>query len=537
MSYAAVQLDNIYTSLEDVGPLIVACIDRESACVLYKNKRFERELVCPDNETDQITLYDFIHDESYIPLARLLSDAKRDPVQTAQLCFLDKHGKCFEIVLNTHANPADPDQLILFLNDIRQQQERDRSLRVYEQIFSSTEELIALIDNNYRYQVVNRAYLEHHQVSEDNIIGNTLFDLYQDDAGDLVKLIDRTLKHGEVVRELHPYTGSGLSNEVRYIDSMHSPYYNKEGEICGVIVGARDITEQHLAEKAMESSQSYYKMLFKHSPDMLASVDITSGEIIECNDMFSKVLEYDCQDVVGSSVFDFHDTNCKEMLAGSVATLNETDAISDLELSLSTKSGEYISVSLRTTPLVDRERNIAIFVWRDIRRQKQLAHDAIHDPLTGLLNRDGFMEKFEKPFRRSEGKTLCYFDVDNFKTLNDRFGHLLGDKFLMELSKLMVDLMEGEVLGRLGGDEFVAMLCHDDIEVAERSMEMINRGVTELVSSDERYSESDLSVSIGITPYTSDEQRKVVLQRADNACYQSKRTGKNKVTTYEVQVA
>lgn len=537
MSHSSVQLEDIYTSLEDVGPLMVACIDRESGAILYHNPRFEKELLCQESVIEQMTIYDCIDDESYIPFARLLNDSKQNANQTAEFCFLDKLGQSFDILLNTHSNPTDPEQLILFLNDIRQQKERDRSLGVYQQIFSSSEELMALIDMNYRYQVVNRAYLDHHLVAEENIIGSTLFDLYQDEANDLVKLIDRTLKHGEVVRQLHPYQNPNNRDEIRYIDTMHSPHYNKQGDICGVIVGARDITEQYLAEKAVESSQSYYKMLFKHSPDMLASVDITTGEIIECNTMFSKVLEYNCHEVIGANVFGFHDVSCKELLAGSVATLNEDDAISDLELSLTSKSGESISVSLRTTPLVDSERNIAIFVWRDIRRQKQLAHDAIHDPLTGLLNRAGFMEKFDKPFRRRESKTLCYFDVDNFKTLNDRFGHLTGDKFLIELSQLMRAHLPDETLGRLGGDEFVVMLCHGDLDTAEQMMNELNQKINDLVSNSSQYVDSKLSVSIGITPYTSDEQRKVVLQRADNACYKSKRTGKNKVTTYEVQVA
>lgn len=537
MSHASLQLENIFTSLEDVGPLMVACIDRGSGVIVYHNTRFEQQLLAAGDDMDQQTIYDFIHDESYIPLARLLSEAKETPRQMAEFCFLDNRGQCFEILLTTHINPYDPQQLILFLNDIHEQRERDRSLRVYQQMFSSTEELIALIDTNYRYQVVNRAYLDHHQVSEEKITGSTLFELYQHDANDLIKVLDRTLKQGEVVHELHPYANPNRTGEIQYIDSVHSPYYDKRGNICGVIVSARDITEQYLVEQAIESSQSYYKMLFQYSPDMLASVNIDTGKIIECNDMFSAVLEYEAQEIVDTSVFSFHNIHCKERLASAVAALNEEGAISDLELCLVSKSGDFIAASLRTTPLVDLKRSIAIFVWRDIRRQKQLAHDAVHDPLTGLLNRAGFMEQFEKPFRRSEGKVLCYFDVDNFKTLNDRYGHLKGDKFLIELAQIMREEMPDEMIGRIGGDEFVALLCHNDLEIAERSMQGITDRISTLVTSNTKYLDSKIGVSIGITPYTNDESRKVVLQRADNACYESKRTGKHKVTIYEVQVA
>ena len=537
MDYKTLQLDSIYASLEDVGPIMVVCINRDGGDIIYRNARFERELVAPDEEVSKLTIYDFVHDESYIPLARLLNTAKQNPGQTAEFCFLDKQDKCYEIELNTYANPFDSDQLVLFLTDIREQQERDRALRVYEQIFSSTEELIALIDTNYCYQVVNRAYLEHHQVTEETITGSTLFDLYQEEAAELVKVIDRTLKNGEVVRQLHPYNSPKRKGETLYIDSMHSPYLDQQGNICGVIVSARDITEQYRAEQEMESSQSYYKMLFQYSPDMLASVNIDTGKIIESNHMLAKVMELDDREINGSSVFSFHAPPCKERLASAVAMLNEKDAISDLELCLVSSSGEQVSVSLRTTPMVDLKRNIAIFVWRDIRRQKQLAHDAVHDTLTSLLNRAGFMEQLDKRFRRSEGKILCYFDVDNFKTLNDTYGHLTGDKFLIELAAIMREFLPEDAVGRMGGDEFVALLSHNDLEVAERLMESLNENISNMVAANTKYAKSLLGVSIGITPFSNDESRRVVLQRADNACYESKRTGKHKVTTYEVQVA
>ena len=535
MSHASLQLDNIYTLLEEVGPAMVVCVNREGGDIVYHNKRFELELATPEVDMSKSTIYDFIHDESYIPLARLLNNANENPNQTAELSFLGKSHHSYEIQLVTHANPHEAQQLFLFLTDIREQQERDRSLAVYQQIFSSTEEIIALIDTNYCYQIVNRAYLEHYQVSEKEIIGSKLLSLNQEGADDLIKVIDRTLHHGEVIHQCHSYANPRSYGEVLYLDSVYSPHYDKQGEICGAIVSARDISEQYRAEQVMESSHSYYKMLFKYSPDMLASVNIDTGKVIESNHMLLKLLELECQEVIGNSVFSFHATACKERLAGAVATLDQNDAISDLELCLISKSGERISVSLRTTPMVDLQQNIAIFVWRDIRQQKQLAHDAIHDPLTALMNRAGFLEQFDKPFRRGEGKTLCYFDVDNFKSLNDSYGHLSGDKFLIELSGLMRDVMPDETIGRMGGDEFVALLCHNDLEVAELSMMELMKNINELVASKVKYAKSQLSVSIGITPFSSDESRQVVLQRADNACYESKRNGKNKVTIYEVQ--
>ena len=533
MMQATLKLDDIYTALQEITPVMVVGIDLKSGKLNYHNARFIENLVANPDMLEDSTIYDFVDDESYIPLAQLLSATQHTPTQEAQIGFIDKHQHTFQTQLYSYINPDNAQQLLLFLEDTREQHVRDNNLEVFQKIFASTNEWIALLDRDLKYRMINRAFLQGLRIHESEILNRPAQEIHTEHVETMLPLVQQVLNEGKVTHQkLLCNRKAGYS---MFLECTYSPYYDENGEIDGVIIGARNITDQVTAEQKMASSHNHYKMLFQYSPDMLASVNLDSGDIIESNAMFARVLGYRADEVCGSSIFRYHAGPCKETLAEAIALLSEQDSISDLELCLCHKNGALISSSLRTTPMVDLKRNIAIFVWRDTRKQKQLAHDASHDQLTKLLNRAGFMEQYEKGFRQADTRILCYFDVDNFKTLNDTYGHLLGDNFLIELAALMSQHLSAYVVGRIGGDEFVAMLHQSTIEESYEMMQALSDAIQECVNANQQYSDSGLGVSIGITPYWQNESRRVVLQRADNACYESKRHGKHQITIYEVQ--
>lgn len=533
MMQASVKFDDIYTALQEVTPVMVVGIDLSTGKLTYHNARFTENLVTNPDILNDCTIYDFVDDESYIPLAQLLSATHHTPTQEAKIGFVDKHQHTFQTQLYSYINPDNKQELLLFLEDTREQYVRDNNLEVYQKIFSSSSEWIALVGRDLKYRMINRAFMEGMRMRESEVLQRSVQEIHPEHAESMINTIQQVIEQEQVIKQQLQYSRDALFS--LHLEVTYSPYYNENDDVDGVIVGARNITEQITAEQKMASSQNHYKMLFQYSPDMLASVNLDSGDILESNDMFAKVLGYYSDEISGSSIFRYHAGPCKEKLAEAIALLSEQDSISDLELCLCHKSGSVISSSLRTTPMVDLKRNIAIFVWRDTRKQKQLAHDASHDQLTKLLNRAGFMDQYEKSFRQADTRILCYFDVDNFKTLNDTYGHLLGDNFLVELAALMREHLSDYVVGRMGGDEFVAMLKHCTIEESHTKMEHLSDAIQSHVNANQKYSDSGLGVSIGITPYWQNESRRVVLQRADNACYESKRHGKHQITIYEVQ--
>jgi diguanylate cyclase (GGDEF)-like protein len=163
---------------------------------------------------------------------------------------------------------------------------------------------------------------------------------------------------------------------------------------------------------------------------------------------------------------------------------------------------------------------------------RELHHVARKDALTGLQNRMALMEHLHhnQALARRHGLTgaLLYIDLDGFKSINDRYGHEVGDKYLQEISRQMSMLRESDLIARLGGDEFVVIIMnieHEDdvLVVANKLLEKLSASY--VIAGNEVSS----SASIGICFFpemdmTADE----LLGCADNAMYTAKKGGKNR---------
>ena len=166
-----------------------------------------------------------------------------------------------------------------------------------------------------------------------------------------------------------------------------------------------------------------------------------------------------------------------------------------------------------------------------------LAHLALHDQLTGLSNRtllaDRLRQSAHASHRKDSHAMLLYLDLDNFKAINDRFGHQAGDCLLQAVASRLSTLVRGaDTVARLGGDEFVVLVEElDDPEGAARSLaERIHLAMREPVTFGERQLHS--SVSIGIAPVPPGSEPEVCLAQADAAMYQAKRGGPARHESY-----
>lgn len=153
------------------------------------------------------------------------------------------------------------------------------------------------------------------------------------------------------------------------------------------------------------------------------------------------------------------------------------------------------------------------------------------DQLTGALNRRGLDEAFEREFARSarSGQALCaaLLDLDNFKRINDEFGHAAGDAVLVHFAKIVGDSLRSmDVLARFGGEEFVILLPATSPADAMMIMGRIQRELAEQTC---RYQGHALPVtfSAGAAVYHAGEAQQDLLNRADAALYKAKHAGKN----------
>lgn len=154
------------------------------------------------------------------------------------------------------------------------------------------------------------------------------------------------------------------------------------------------------------------------------------------------------------------------------------------------------------------------------------------DPLTGLLNRRGFSEAttrmIEREAKAGRPVTVMIFDIDHFKSVNDRFGHAAGDDVLKVFSDVVVsNLRITDLVGRVGGEEFAALLpC--TVEEAVVAAERVREGFEASgVAVDEEPLQT--TVSIGIAGGPAQTELEVLMASADTALYQAKRSGRNRV--------
>lgn len=158
--------------------------------------------------------------------------------------------------------------------------------------------------------------------------------------------------------------------------------------------------------------------------------------------------------------------------------------------------------------------------------EEQLAALANHDPLTGLANRHALIKHFDT-LKNAGPLCVAFIDLDDFKVVNDTFGHRSGDELLIQLSQRLREACpEGSVVGRLGGDEFVLLLpfalnslltnstAHNCLRAALTPFELDN-------------GDAQVGASIGIDEVQRDDDFVNALRRADQSMYQIKHTGKN----------
>ncbi|AKU10886.1 diguanylate cyclase [Azoarcus sp. CIB] len=161
-----------------------------------------------------------------------------------------------------------------------------------------------------------------------------------------------------------------------------------------------------------------------------------------------------------------------------------------------------------------------------------------HDQLTGVLNRRGLEETFDKEAARARRHgsplSLALLDLDNFKQLNDTFGHRTGDDALVHLATIIrQSLRPQDTISRHGGEEFILLYPDTTLEQAQTALVRLQRELTRnFFLTHER--KVLITFSAGVTQWNPDDTVESTVQRADEAMYQAKQAGKNKVVAHPV---
>lgn len=167
------------------------------------------------------------------------------------------------------------------------------------------------------------------------------------------------------------------------------------------------------------------------------------------------------------------------------------------------------------------------------RYQQRIEDMASTDKLTGLLNRHAFtilIDQLLAGYRREpRPMSLIMADIDHFKEINDRYGHLAGDEVLQAVSKrLQAALRESDLAVRWGGEEFLMLLRACDLSEAERIAENLRQAIQEETFNVLKH-HIPVTISLGVSQFTGEETTAQLIDRADEGLYQAKRGGRNQV--------
>ncbi len=274
-----------------------------------------------------------------------------------------------------------------------------------------------------------------------------------------------------------------------------------------------------------------------------------NGNIIRVNKAFTKITGYTPEEVVGKNPRVLKSYKHSEEFYKNMWRDLHTKGYWSDDIYNKRKNGEIYLERLSITAIKDKNGITTHYIaqFLDISELKKAQEEAIkqatHDPLTGLPNRKLMMKKLQDEFVRAKRhnfiSAFLFIDIDNFKVINDNYGHLIGDKLLINASKrLKTCLREEDYVARISGDEFGVMLLdlNDSYEQSAKYAKQICSKILEKLSKPFFIDEYKLksSVSIGIKMFP-DSTRDIydVINKADTAMYKAKEKGKNRFVFYD----
>jgi len=292
-------------------------------------------------------------------------------------------------------------------------------------------------------------------------------------------------------------------------------------------------------------SEARFGSLIQHSSDLITVLG-PGGEIAYQSPSIERVLGYQPDEVAGRRFEELVDPGDRGRLAQLVATGVDDAAqhVQSLECTLVRRDGDTRAFEILMTNLLDDEHVGGIVLnSRDVSERKaferQLAHQAFHDGVTGLANRALFAERVRHAIARSRrerrGLAVIFLDLDDFKTINDSLGHAAGDEVLIEVARRLDASIRGaDTAARFGGDEFAVLL--EDVEHSQEAADAAERILEALaVPLFAGHKEIALRCSLGISvaEHESATDADEMIRDADAAMYIAKRDGKGGYRLFE----
>ncbi len=374
----------------------------------------------------------------------------------------------------------------------------------------------------------------------DELIGTPVWDLVHPD--DLERATEQVTEQFVENRAPRPveYRARTKSGSWRHIEGVATNLLDEPG-VNAVVVNARDVTERKIAEMLAASQSRVLEQIAAGQPlaDVLRQIAALVEEQVDAQCAIAVTGAGGAHLIVSASGPNDRDA-ATEAVGWSREVVSSDGFLRFGEVRLRFGASRFVT---------EREQHVAdvaaslvtIAVERDFAKAR-LAHQAQHDTLTGLANRQVFLETLESALtsaRDRETIAVLFVDLDGFKEVNDGLGHQVGDQVLVALGhRLAGALRKHDVIARFGGDEFVALCRVDGADHARHLADRVLARVREPISIAEHRIGLDASIGITLAAVMADEgphwahnsawvqaAADELLKEADSAMYRAKQAG------------
>ena len=348
-----------------------------------------------------------------------------------------------------------------------------------------------------------------------------------------------------------PFIAAGVTYALLFVVATRQWVAPLSGLALGAIavsllLGARQLMSQRanallVAEQAVHASEARFRSLVQHSSDLIFVLD-ADGTIRFASSSASRVIGYAPESLIGVALSALSDPEDAGRVSAFIEMTAQLPGVSPLaEWRLRRPDGHTVQVeAVASNLLADDSVTGIVLNARDVGERKalldQLAHQAFHDPLTGLANRalfrDRVMHAITLARRQDRTVTVLYLDLDDFKQINDSLGHAEGDRLLaMIAARLRACARSTDTVARLGGDEFAVLV--EDTNSAVSAVRLVER-ISEQMHFPFPLSNGDVYVSASIGSASAigggmDE----IMRYADVAMYSAKRSGRGQHRAFD----
>jgi diguanylate cyclase (GGDEF)-like protein/PAS domain S-box-containing protein len=417
------------------------------------------------------------------------------------------------------------------------QQELDRSDVWFRTLLEHQSDIVTVVefDGTVRYISPNCERLIGFRADE--LVGTSGFaNIHPDDIDQLAEGLAAQLENGLEVRPIE-YRQRCRDGSWLWLEATGREMPSELG-LTAIVVNARDVSERRRAHDAAREAEGRFRSAFATSPLGIAFADL-NGRFTWVNHALvetlgepeSRLLEMTFDDFARGQDVTQEIRETRRLLRGEIEGFSS-------ERRYDHPAGRTIWARLHFSLVRDADGapTQLLCQMEDITERKQremmLTHDALHDPLTGLLNRAGLREHVDVAWAdRTSGTPVAvlFGDLDGFKNVNDALGHDAGDEVLVHVAeRLRTAVRAGDVVARWGGDEFV-VLCPTvtDVEDATRIADRIRASIE--VPFRVGPGLAEIGISVGVAVDSGQPLPDLLIKDADSAAYRAKVAGRNRV--------